>query len=934
MSIFRKMTWKTLWQNKSRTIVTIIGVILAAAMFTAVTTLAVSLRDYLIRENIYNYGDYYCEFHYLTDTELQAITSNPAVSSAAECSVLGFTSTQSNEDDSAEAYSYALTAVNQTFFDNMPVHLLEGRLPENASEIVVPISWMEQTQQAGAPISLGSNVSLSVFTQLEENNFFEYVTSVQQEKDLKNRTFSESYTIVGVMENLSLDDFYLRINSILTCKDGAQPSLWNRLFVKTAPAKASIPLYNGESRGCSSLNYGLLTYYNIAKYDNWSSAINAFCLILIVIIMIGAISLIYSAFSISVSERTKQFGLLSSIGATRRQLRRMVFCEAGIVCLIGIPIGILCGVGGIGVTLAITGKFISSLLSGSSPVVLTIHVSTASVLVAAAISCVTVLLSAWAPSRRAMRVTAIEAIRQSQDIKATRKNVRVSPLTYKLYGLSGLLAKKYYKCSRKKYRATIFSLVISIVLFISACTYGMYLRSSLGGNLHLNNFDVKVFSRSDDPVSDFEEVRALPEVEHSVYFQDTGYDFVYPMAEFDSSYQKALDSLDHEQSNANYRLQHTVVYYMEDAAFLQLLAEYELDPAPYFDTSTPAALVCNEVDLTGYGRGANGADQRLTHHVKYFPDEAQSVTLLPNDVFGLNDKDNLHLPENVGFWTAEYVAEDGKLVLILHLTDYDSEEESTVSYTAEPATDEQGNSIVNYYEYDAETGKAGETPVFYQNCSVQTVQLGARLKEYPFGVSPSTSSQYSVILLMPYSMYQEEPDYPFLAVEAKHHAAVASYVEAMSDNVFCNDFAASEENDRNLLTTIDVFAYGFITLISLISVANVFNTISTNVALRRRDFAMLRSVGMRKSDMNRMTNYECLLYGVRALVYGLPISFLISYWIWKVSASIMIGAFQVPWSAVAIAIGSVFFVVFSTMLYAMHKIKKDNPIDALKSENL
>ncbi len=157
---------------------------------------------------------------------------------------------------------------------------------------------------------------------------------------------------------------------------------------------------------------------------------------------------------------------------------------------------------------------------------------------------------------------------------------------------------------------------------------------------------------------------------------------------------------------------------------------------------------------------------------------------------------------------------------------------------------------------------------------------------------------------------------------------------SMSDNVFCNDFAASEENDRNLLTTIDVFAYGFITLISLISVANVFNTISTNVALRRRDFAMLRSVGMRKSDMNRMTNYECLLYGVRALVYGLPISFLLSYWIWKISASIMVSAFQIPWSAVAIAIGSVFFVVFSTMLYAMHKIKKDNPIDALKSENL
>lgn len=933
MSIFRKITWKTLWQNKSRTIVTIIGVILAAAMFTAVTTLAVSLRNYLIRENIYNYGDYYCEFHYLTDAELQAITSNPAVSSAAECSVLGFTSTQ-GEQDGAYANTYTLTAVNQTFFDNMPVHLLEGRLPENASEIVVPVTWMEQNEQAGAPVTLGSTVTLPVFTHLEENDFSEYVTGIQQERKLENRTFSKSYTIVGVTENLSLDDFSLRTNSILTCEGSARQSLWHRLFVKTNPVKAAVPLYNAEDNGYASINYNLLTYYSVAKYDNWTSTIYSFCVILIVIIMVGAISLIYSAFSISVSERTKQFGLLSSIGATRRQLRRMVFCEAGVVCLIGIPIGIACGIGGIGVTLLFTGKFISSLLSGSTPVTLTMHVSVASVLAAGLISCVTVLLSAWAPSRRAMRVTAIEAIRQSQDIKATRKNVKVSPLTYKLYGLSGLLAKKYYKCSRKKYRATIFSLVISIVLFISACTYGMYLRSSVGGNIHLNNCDVKVFSRSDDPVSDFQEVRALPEVENSVYFQDVGFDFVYPASAFDGSYQKALQSLDHENGTADYRLQHTVVYYMEDAAFLKLLEQNNLDSAPYFDASNPTALVCNEADLTGYGRGADGSVQRLTHHVKYFPDDAHSLTLLPYNVFSLTDVENLYFPGTSGFWSEESVTDDGKLILTLHLTDQETEEESVVAYEAVTEADEQGNSIVNYYEYNEETGKSGETPAFFQKCTVQTIQLGARLKEYPLGVTQSSSSQYPVILLMPYSMNQGELDYPFLAVEAKNHAAVESYVEGMSDDVFCNNFAASEENDRNLLTTIDVFAYGFIILISLISVANVFNTISTNVALRRRDFAMLRSVGMRKSDMNRMTNYECLLYGVRALVFGLPISLVISYWIWKVSASIMVGTFQIPWGAVAIAVGSVFFVVFSTMLYAMHKIKKDNPIDALKNENL
>lgn len=123
-------------------------------------------------------------------------------------------------------------------------------------------------------------------------------------------------------------------------------------------------------------------------------------------------------------------------------------------------------------------------------------------------------------------------------------------------------------------------------------------------------------------------------------------------------------------------------------------------------------------------------------------------------------------------------------------------------------------------------------------------------------------------------------------------------------------------------------------MISLIAVANVFNTISTNVALRRRDYAMLRSIGMTEKGMRRMMDYECILYGTRALLIGLPLSALFTYLTYQIVGGSVEMNFSFPWLACAIAVGSVFLVVFITMLYAVNKIKRENVVDALKNENL
>ena len=147
-----------------------------------------------------------------------------------------------------------------------------------------------------------------------------------------------------------------------------------------------------------------------------------------------------------------------------------------------------------------------------------------------------------------------------------------------------------------------------------------------------------------------------------------------------------------------------------------------------------------------------------------------------------------------------------------------------------------------------------------------------------------------------------------------------------------NVYKILEEN-RNISFVINLFAAVFTAMISLIAVANVFNTISTNIKLRRREFAMLRSVGMSDRDFNKMMRFECILYGARTMLWGLPLSGILSFLIFE---AMKIGGgeinFVFPWSSMAISIFGVFLVVFVTMLYAVSEIKKENIIDALRDD--
>ena len=210
----------------------------------------------------------------------------------------------------------------------------------------------------------------------------------------------------------------------------------------------------------------------------------------------------------------------------------------------------------------------------------------------------------------------------------------------------------------------------------------------------------------------------------------------------------------------------------------------------------------------------------------------------------------------------------------------------------------------------------------------------------------NTKNPFTFRVMAPYSLKDkfEAPDNHVaskgLTFRSKNPTQSAAEMEAMikssgikSRYILFNNHKAFEEN-RNMIFIANVFSYTFIIMISLIAVANVFNTISTNIRLRRRELAMLRSVGMSEHDFQKMMNFECAFYGMRTLLFGLPIATISSWLIykWMVGGGADNIQFVFPWVSIGISIFSVLFLVFITMLYAISKIKKENIIDALRDE--
>lgn len=868
MNVLNRVTWNNLKKNKTRTIVTIIGVILSAAMITAVTTFVSTMQDYMLRSVIAQDGEWHVRFNGLSPQDLSVIEAEERVKTYSYLYGLGYAALADSQNPD-KPYLY-IQAGSAESFDMRAVHLVEGRLPQNENELVLP---EHLRTNGGVTYAVGDTLTLEIGDRLDEEGTqlgqYHSVSYSDSKETLQLRE-TRAYTVVGICERPGYEPYSAPGYTALTLSGDTPPADAALDLVLTVrnPRQAvevSRTLAGRLPEGVETKVSDLLDLMGYGDNNAFNRVLYSMAAILIALIMVGSISLIYNAFAISVSERSKLFGMLSSVGASSRQIRNSVFFEAGVISLIGLPLGILSGVAGIGVTLALLdGVITSTFLSGPNAVDFRMAVYPAALAAAAVVGFVTILISAWIPARRASRMSAIDAMRQTKDVQIKARAVRTPKLMRRLFGMESDLALKNFRRNRRRYRATVFSLFISVVLFISSSAFTQNMKAGTTTMYGDYNYDIAYNAPVTDPQDDklqqlITAVRGLDNVKEYAFYQSlsgsssVSRDMVNPEL-FGGYFQPPFNEDGTVQLYYN-------AFAMNGEAFDRYARSLGLDPADYRDPANPKAILL----------------------------------------------DTSRLPDSAGTYHLRHL------------------------FAANPG-------VLNLEDSSEEEGAAAGTRT--------SIAIGAVAEEPPLGIEkyiPSASSYHLV-------MSEEVYDAAFSGFINCSRSGISFFFNTddaeqldidLTDAIRSAGLTGSVYNlqsmmqmNRNLLLIVDVFSYGFIVLISLISVANVFNTISTNVSLRRREFAMLKSVGMTPGGFNRMINFECLFYGLKALLFGLPVSAGVCWLISKAVGQGVALGFQIPWNAFIIAVAAVFLVVFVTMMYAMSKVRRENIVDALKNENL
>ncbi len=906
MNVFHRFTRASLKKNPSRTLVTIIGIMLSMALVTAVIQGAFSGVSFLVRSEEERTGTFHGFYYNLTAEEAGQARQAENVKTSAFWQTVGWA-----EIDSRNEYKpyLLIRSVSEGFTDLVKVHLTSGRMPEKEDEILMP---SHLATDGGVSLQTGDRVTLTVGCrsmdgyELDESNPYEPLV---EEEITDGRSLT--YTVVGTYQrfDMLLEDYSCPGYTALTAGDDAAEGSYHVFFT----VKNLRNFYGDMEKYAVSQNWqahrDLLRMSGVVRSESISRVIYNFAAILIFLIAFGSVSLIYNSFAISVSERTKQFGILKSVGATKKQIRDSVLYEALLLGGAGILLGAAVGCLGIGITLwALRDAF--SAFSFGTGVQMKLVISPVGLIVAAAVCLLTTLISAWIPAQRANRVSAIEAIRQTADVRVRERDVRVSPLTKKLFGFEGMMAAKNFKRNRKSYRATVVSLFLSVTLFIAASSFCTYLTDMVGsttaGDSKSDITYYTVGAERSDPDGMLAGFLSVPGVTGGCYADVADTSAEFALDDVSDEYWNSMGAGREAWKSEGALTERVVVAFADEAAFRTLCAENGLRAEDYLNAEEPRALFYNrKVSMTFDEKGnSRWADVKLLDESR-LPLTVQTFRNRDFDGYELMEVDE----DTYYYYPLDYVAEYYRQHAEADWVELDrsyamiktrNEVEIRTGLTADAVT---RNTLILLPE---------NTPALIYPYSAKDAVLA--------GGGMTTNETY-------------------FALNATDHAGVYETIRQQlaaggMDTSRLFDQAREKESQRMIVTVVRVFSYGFIILISLIAMANVFNTVSTNVMLRRREFAMLKSIGLGERGFRRMMNYECVIYGCKGLLWGLPAAVALTYVIYRVTGGVIDRGFYIPWYSVAIAVGSVFAVVFATMLYATGVIRKDNPIDALRQENL
>ena len=864
MQVLTKITIKNLKLNKKRTIGTLVGIILSVALICAVAGMATSLRQSLIQTASSNTGYWHLKLSNIKKEDIEKLKNNRDIKDLNIINDVGYAKLENSQNEN-RPYIH-LYSLDEKSFNNMELELVEGTYPQNSNEIAICKSIIDDAQ---VDLKIGDTITFNIgdryigdrmlssgyeFEPAELMNEPENVdlilsempedstkeTDVERKEEIKVN-FTKEFTIVGIMSeneqpikpiSFMYDAGYACVtNGLDEGETNAYIAFKNPLDSETSIDEIlGINLNSGEiSEYRYSINYEILKWesFNTNLGDSSLNMMIAIAIIVIAIIILTSVYCIKNTFSISLTEKIKMYGMLSSIGATKKQIKKSVIQEGMILSLIGIPVGILVGI----LLVYILGIAVRGALSGILDIVV-FKITLLPILISIILGIVTVYLSCLSASRKAKKITPLEAIKSSNDIKIKSKKIKSPKIIKKIFGVGGVIAYKNLKRSKKKYRTTVISIAMSVFVFIASSTLINYAFEAMGG-----------------------------------YYKDYDYNIKFSSTSSDG---QELKQILNDENFSNY----TLLY------------------------KTNSILKITDMNkLSEFGKTV------------FIENDLYKNNEIPIEIYGLNTEDFKEYLEKLG---VDYDKNKDKAVLLDYYSLYkDGKTIKNRLLTYSPNDSISGN--VEDKEFNVSISKITETvPDGLEGTYFYSAVIVLNIDEYgnDFNFVPNMLTTNS-----------EEPD--DLAKRSQKY-----------DNMYVTNIASEVRFYDSVRLVVYIFAYGFIGIITLIGVTNIFNTLTSNIDLRQREFAMLKSIGMTKKEFNKMINLETLFYSLKALIFGIVLGLIASFAIYKAFAQSLDYGFKTPIQAILISILFVFVIVFIIMKFAIGKINKQNIIDTIRKENI
>ncbi|MFQ9264053.1 MAG: ABC transporter permease [Clostridia bacterium] len=887
MKVLNELSVKDLKLNKKRSIVIIIGIILSTALICGVAGLVTSFQKTFVETAKKNQGNYHTIFYDVPKDELKYIEENRGVKDYYLSEGIGYSylpNVTVTTSTGAEEKPYVnIIAMDNKFLNNMSIELQNGRLPESDDEIVVSARI---NQKFKTNYKVGDTITLNVGELKDDTSDVDEKNSQSSENEIINTT-PKTYKIVGIINRPTTTiepyeaEWFTVITKMQTIKKQANIAVLytnpydykknteyiNKMVeVKVGENvdKSEVTIFNGLDKFYRSYKYKikinneLLSYEGASLDDETLKTIYGLGAFIMGIVLVSSVFVIRNGFAISITERLKQYGMLSSIGATKKQIKKSVYFEGFILGIIGIPLGILSGVFAIYILVNVVNYILKDYVSSGS--LLTYSMSWVAIVVSVIVSIVTIWLSCRRSAKKASKITPIEAIRSSEDVKLKAKKIKCPKIITKIFKTGGEIAYKNLKRSKKKYRTTVISIIVSVVIFIAISSfiqYGFKMSSS--------------------------------------YYTEKNYNYV--VYAYTTASNEDKEKFAEEQAK-NYKM-------LTDISNLPDIGEFSINKTNAFEINMDEK---HESELTDYGKDVKA---------RYEEPEEDGEKIDTINVISLSKDLYKRYLKKIGGNYETY--KEGAILI-----------DNNITY------DEKGKRI----QGSMYIWKKGDTVTGKINDKEYNIKIVAKTEERPNGVENLYNTHAYFIVSEEFinktgyisaSLYTQSNDTEKLDKEIEQYKKENNLTNS-NLNTFNMEESIKAENA--IVLVISIFLYGFIGVITLIGITNIFNTITTNMNLRKKEFAMLKSIGMTKKEFNRMIRLESIFYGVKSLIIGIPIGIALSYGMYKVFKNSMEMEYVLPYKAIAVAVIFVAVIIGIIMKYSMSKINKQNIIETIRNDNI